>query len=63
MSMKRERLERMAVRLAKQDAAESYPKDQQIVRLADIELEASELFLSQYDWYIERAAKLWGRMQ
>ncbi len=61
MSMKRERpiLERMAVWLAVKDARLKSTANS----FDEIELEASELFLAQYDWYMERAARLWGRMQ
>ncbi len=61
MSMKREQsiLERMAVWLAVKDARLKSTANS----FDEIELEASELFLNQYDWYMERAARLWGRMQ
>ncbi len=64
MSMKRD-LENVALRLAIWDTASTHNRKYGLHEPVpiDIETEASHLLSQQYEWYMERAARLWGRMQ
>ncbi len=64
MSMKRE-LENAAFKLAAWDVAKQVNREYGLHRPVpiDLEAEAEVLLRSQWDWYMERAARLWGRMQ
>ncbi len=68
MSMKRQQnLERIAYQLACRDAALQAKREQGPTYLTnkhwDLELAACTLYEAQPDWYLQRAARLWGRMQ
>ncbi len=65
MSMKRETLENVAFKLAAWDVAKQVGREYGLHKPVpiDLEAEAEILLRSQWEWYTQRAARLWGRMQ